>query len=250
MKKKLLVVGQSTCYGMDLRPPRGTSQREHREKNCFAGLLAQDLDMELTNLSYPKLPTRTITGKINAYLKTHLPDLIVVGVPQTTLREIYDPEQERLVSVLQKEYYFPDRVWHCDEAGVPVIYDTLYQKDAYLAYQKYITVESALRDYDNEVHELQSLLELTQVPFLLVQMAPVIPNKITQEGYTREENDLKKYRSLLSKVKDDCWLDYDEFNAVDAFKNYQKGRTGHILEDGHIDLKNLILAELVSRKFV
>lgn len=247
--KKLYVVGQSTCYGMDLRAGKSDlSQKEYRQKYSFGGLLAEEFKYQLINSSYPMSSLSTVTKRIIDEYDLIQPDLLIVGVPQSTVREIYDPVKGIFVNILQKEYYFPKTVLIPSIDGVPKEYDTDTQRNAYLNYRKNITTEEAVRVFENEVLFLQNFLEEKNANYLFMQMAPIIPNKIV-DGYTDEENDIKDFYKYFTKAKEintNRWIKFGAFNAVDNLKHCKKGRTGHILEDGHLILKETIHDTIIN----
>lgn len=242
--KTLYVIGQSTCYGMDLVPgDSGLSMREFRETRNFAGKLGKELDYRVVNSSYPMSSLATMIRRIKEEYDLINPDLVVVGIPQTTLREVWDKEKNRYVNLMQKEFYFPKTVLLLKDDGVPSIYDTEFQREAYLRYRSTLTMEKALTDFENEVIELQNFLKSRNAKYVFVQMAPIIPNLIDESGYTDKENTIKqfaKYLTRLNEIDTSKWILFDEFNAVDNLKHLKKGKTGHVLEDGHEILKDLI----------
>jgi len=246
--KTLYVIGQSTCYGMDLVPNgSGLSMREHRETYNFAGLLGKALGLEVVNSSYPMSSLQTMIRRIKLEYDEIQPDLVVVGIPQATLREVWDPTKKRFINLMQKEFYFPKSVLQLKEDGVPTIYDTEFQRWAYLDYRDGLTMERALNDFQEEVIELQDFLKSKNAKYIFVQMAPLIPNLIDETGYTDKENTIKhftKYLNRLSEIDTSKWIVFDEFNAVDSMSHLKKGKTGHILEDGHAILKDLIYEKI------
>lgn len=250
--KKLYVVGQSTCYGMDLRPGKsGLSVKDYRLKNSFGGLLADQLRYEFVNGSYPMSSLTTVTRRIRTDYDSIRPDLIIVGIPQTTVREIYDSEKKMFVNILQKEFYFPKTVLILNELGIPDIYDTDIQKNAYLNYRKNITVANAINTFESEILFLQDVLQKKKANYIFLQMAPIIPNSITEDGYTDVENtekDFTKYFSHLDEIDLSRWVKFESFNAVDNLFYCKKGRTGHILEDGHKILQETIYETIVNSK--
>lgn len=246
----LYVNGQSTCYGMDLKPGKpGISIREYREANNFAGLLGQRMGCTVVNNSYPKSSMRTLIRKITSEYDSINPDLVVIGIPQATLREIWDPTVDSYINIIQNEFYFPPGVIHLDENRIPKVYDTELQRQAYVDYRRGLTLERAISDFENEVIELQTFLKSKNSKYIFVQMAPVVPNLIDEHGYTDIENSIKsfaKYFSRLHEIDTDKWIEFDKFNAVDNLRHVKKGRSGHLLEEGHEILRDLIYDKLTT----
>lgn len=246
----LYVNGQSTCYGMDLKPGKpGISIREYREANNFAGLLGRKLGYTVVNNSYPKSSMRTLIRKVTEEYDIVNPDLVVIGIPQATLREIWDPTINSYVNIIQDEFYFPPGVIHLDENGIPKVYDTDVQRKAYVDYRKGLTLEKAISDFENEVVELQTFLKSRNAKYIFVQMAPVVPNLIDEHGYTNTENTIKnfsRYFTKLQEIDTEKWIDFDNFNAVDNLRHVKKGRSGHLLEEGHEILRDLIYDKLAN----
>lgn len=245
---KLYVIGQSTCYGMDLMPGKsGLSLREYRQKYNFAGVLGSKLGYEVVNSSYPMCSLATITKRIAEEYDSINPDLVVVGIPQATLRGVWDPEKNGYADILQNEYYLPERVVYLNDDLVRSRYKTAVAKEAYQEYKDNITLERAIDDYQDDIIKLQSLLVSKGAKYILVQIAPIIPN-IIDNGYTGVENPEKrfaKYMHRINEIDTSKFIRFDEFNVIESMRHLPMGKTGHILEEGHQQL-----AELIYDKYI
>ena len=246
---KLYVIGQSTCYGMDLLPGKsGLSLREYRQKYNFAGLLGDKLGMEVVNSSYPMCSLATITKRISEEYDSINPELTVVGIPQATLRGVWDPEKGGFADILQNEYYLPERVVYLNDDIVRTRYKTEVAKAAYQEYKENVTLERAIADYQEDIIKLQSLLKEKNAKYIFVQIAPIIPNKI-ENGYTGAENPEKsfaKYMDRLDEIDTSKFIRFDEFNVIESMRHLPKGKTGHILEEGHRQIAELVYEKYIS----
>jgi hypothetical protein len=248
--KTLYVLGQSTCYGMDITPRKsGMSMRTYRETYNFAGLLGKQMGYQVVNSSYPMNSLSTIIRKIKEEYDLVNPSLVIVGIPQSTLREMWDPVKNKFINLMQKEFYFPDTVLQLTPTGVPTIYDTDVQRQAYIAYRTGLTIDRAIADFEKDIIELQTFLKSRNSKYIFLQMAPIIPNQIDEYGYTDNEGTIKqfaKYFTRLDEINTGAWIGFDKFNVVDNMMHLPKGKTGHILEEGHEILKDLIYDRISS----
>lgn len=246
--KTLYVLGSSTCYGMDLTPGKtGLSMREFRETYNFAGLLGKELGYKVVNNSYPIHTLSSMIRKIKEEYDVISPDISIIGIPAITAREMWDPDKGCYINLAQKEFYFPKTVLQKDTDGVPLLYESKAQKEHYLSFRKNFTIEKGIDEFEHGILELQDFLKQKEAKYIFVQMSPIIPNLIDENGYTDDENTIKHFRNYFKRLNEidiDKWLKFDEFNAVDNLKHVPKGRTGHILVEGHLILKELLYEKL------
>lgn len=245
--------GSSTVYGKDLVKPKDDlqyfSNKEYRENKCFPALIRDYLSADiLINDAQPASSNsricRTSLYSISKLLKDYSAKdvLCVISFSPGTPIDLFSNKLQKycgtfiienyLRNVFDKDISFK-KTPHKDENIIAL--QDIYE-------QHFLNFTFIVDNFVKDVLLLQNFLKLNKVKYLMMHTAPLIPSKINENGtidltFPGDNNkkilDYLKDMQIISQIDLSNWVGFLETSIIDYTKSLNKGKTEHILEDGH-----------------
>jgi hypothetical protein len=255
--------GSSSTYGFDLVKPKGYlgTKDEYRLNNCYSGIISNYFKFSLINAAEPGSPNSSIVRRtifdINRILKTEAPEdiFVLVAFAPATPTEVYLRKYKRYFNIIFPESHIKGVLQEKEKGKIKYLVPEIsHFHDFYI--NEVLDLNFALESFFLNVEILQSYLSSKQVNFKFLHTAPVISCKILENTLVlNEAGDFSWNQKLIDKyilenkieVSKYSWIEFNENSIIEYCfqKNLcQKGRTGHIIEDGHQVFALYLMKEL------
>lgn len=210
MKKQLLTVGDSFTYGDELADIY----------QAWPYKLADLLDYEVHNLGLSGCSNDSIIRRTLEELVINQYDLVVVGWTFPGRIEWKD------------QIGLPYNIWPGHRQSHPVsTQDHPWRQTLIDFISQYHSAEYLYQRYLQQVILLQSYCQTLGTKLLMID----VPQTNYYRSVGREQHD--KMENQIDKTK---FVGWGQFGMIELTRNYPKGRGGHPLEQGHLEIAKTI----------